>query len=62
MKEVTWKDRLHYKFDNYMAKGTAALIAGLGVLSLIVIIIAGIIISIGGTALAPEGSSEGMTF
>jgi ion channel POLLUX/CASTOR len=37
MKQPSLKERLQYGFDNYMAKGTAALIGGLGVLSLIVI-------------------------
>jgi voltage-gated potassium channel Kch len=49
-------------FDNYMSKGTLALIGGLAVLSLVVIVIAAAIISVGGTALAPEGSAAPMSF
>ncbi|RPH60946.1 MAG: hypothetical protein EHM81_05255, partial [Chloroflexi bacterium] len=60
--QPTLKERLSYWFDNYMSRGTLALIGGLGVASLAVIVIAAAIISIGGTALAPEGSTERMGF
>jgi len=58
----TLRERLSYMFDNYMSKGTLALIGGLAVLSLVVIVIAAAIISVGGTALAPEGSAAPMSF
>ena len=38
MQKPTWSERFKYQFDNYMAKGTIALIGGLGVLSAIVIV------------------------
>ena len=56
MKQILFSQRLRYWFDNYMSKGTAALIGGLGVLSLVIILLAGAIIALGQNALAPEGS------
>ncbi len=58
----TFRQRIQYFFDNFMSRGTVALIGGLGVLSLVVISIAGAIISLGGRPLAPEGSTEGLSF
>jgi hypothetical protein len=41
----TFSQRLRYQFDNLMARGTPALIGMLFVLSLIIVLIAGAIIS-----------------
>ncbi len=57
----TFKQRFQYFFDNFMSKGTIALIGGLGLVSLLLILLAGLVISLGGRLLAPEGS-EGMGF
>jgi voltage-gated potassium channel Kch len=48
MHEVTFRDRVRYRFDNIMSRGPIALLIGLGILSLIIIMIAAVIISIGG--------------
>ena len=53
----TIKQRFQYFFDNYMSRGTTALIGGLGFVSLLLIIIAGFIIALGGRLLAPEGTN-----
>ena len=50
----TFSQRLRYQFDNLMARGTPALIGMLFVLSLIVVFIAGAVISITGFAQAGE--------
>ncbi len=47
MKKVSTMERLRYAFDNYMSKGTMALIGGLAVLSLLVVLIAAAVISVG---------------
>lgn len=47
MTSSSFADRLRYKFDNYMSKGTIALIGGLGMFSLIIIFIAALLITIG---------------
>jgi voltage-gated potassium channel Kch len=47
-------DRLRYRFDNFMSRGTIALIGGLGVVSLLVIVVAAIILAI--TRFAQEGA------
>jgi voltage-gated potassium channel Kch len=59
-KRPSFKQRFQYFFDNYMSKGTIALIGGLAVLSLVVIVIAGAIISMGGRALGPETDAGNM--
>ncbi|MFZ5809552.1 MAG: CASTOR/POLLUX-related putative ion channel [Chloroflexota bacterium] len=57
----TIKQRFQYFFDNFMSRKTIALIGGLGLISLLLILLAGLAISIGGRLLAPEGS-VGMGF
>jgi voltage-gated potassium channel Kch len=54
--------RLKYGFDNFMSRGTLALVSGLGLLSLVIIFLAGAVISLGGQNLAPSGSTQGLTF
>jgi voltage-gated potassium channel Kch len=54
MKTITWRDRLRYQFDKSMAAGPIALIGWLAVISLVVIIIAGLFLAISG--IAQEGS------
>lgn len=54
--QPTLKERWNYWFDNYMSRGTLALIGGLAVISLLIIFIAAAFISLGGKLLAPEGS------
>ncbi|MCJ7722603.1 MAG: hypothetical protein MUP03_00565, partial [Anaerolineales bacterium] len=53
---------LSYQFDSFMSRGTLALIGGLAVVSLLIITIAGAILTLGGRLLAPEGSNEGLSF
>ncbi len=52
----TFRQRVQYFFDNFMSRGTAALIGGLALLSLAVITIAATVVSLGRQAFAPEGS------
>ena len=60
--QATLKERLSYWFDNYMSRGTLALIGGLSVVSLVIILVMAAIVSLGGVNLAPEGSTTGLTF
>ncbi len=46
-------DRLRYRFDNFMSRGTVALIAGLGVISVAIITAAAALIAL--TGVTPEG-------
>ncbi len=62
VKKPTLKQRLGYFFDNFMSRGTVALIGGLGLVSLVIILVAGAIITLGGVTLAPAGSREPMGF
>jgi voltage-gated potassium channel Kch len=56
------QERWNYWFDNFMARGTVALIAGLGVVSFLIIVIIGAIVAAGGEFLAPAEYGSGMTF
>jgi len=56
MKKPTFKQRFQYWFDNYMSRGTIALIGGLAVLSLVIIFIAAGIIRIGSIAMDGESA------
>lgn len=60
MSNTKWTDRLRYQFDNFMSRGTIALIGGLFTLSLVVIFLASIIIVVGGIRPGDEG--ERLTF
>lgn len=51
---ISFKQKLHYKFDNLMSKGTIALIGWLGLASLLLVITAGIVITV--TGLSQEDS------
>lgn len=57
MNKPDLRECLKYHFDNFMSRGTLALISGLGVLSLVIISAAGAVISLGGMLLAPAGST-----
>ena len=50
----TWSEQFNYWFDNYMSRGTLALILGLGVVSLFLILFAAMVVTLGGSLLRPE--------
>ena len=56
----TFSQRLRYQFDNLMSRGTPALIGMLFILSLIIVIIAGAVISI--TGFVQEGTDGRLSF
>ena len=53
MKTYSFKQRFQYWFDNYMARGSGAMLTGLFVLSALIIFIAAALVKI--TNSAPEG-------
>lgn len=57
---TTLKEKIRYQFDNFMAKGTVALIGGLGLLSLTLIILIASFISLTGVRAA--GSDSPLNF
>ncbi|HEY9077592.1 MAG TPA: hypothetical protein VIO61_13750 [Anaerolineaceae bacterium] len=59
MKDVTWKQRLSYWFDNYMARGTISLVLGLAAVSLVIILLISLLVTI--FSVAPAGG-EPITF
>ena len=56
----TLNQRLRYQFDNLMARGTPAMIGMLFVFSLVIVIIAGAILSL--TGFVQEGATESLSF
>ncbi len=50
MDRVTWRDRLRYRFDEFMGRGTIALILGLFVISFLLIVGIAIVVSLIGVA------------
>ncbi|KXK15048.1 MAG: TrkA-N domain protein [Chloroflexi bacterium OLB14] len=56
MRKPTFNQRFQYWFDNYMSRGTIALIGGLAVLSLVIIFIAAAIIRVGSIAMDGESA------
>lgn len=54
MKKISLSQKLRYKFDNLMSKGPIAMISLLAVLSILVVIVAGIVLSL--FSISPEGS------
>jgi len=59
MRRTPWRARLRYQFDKSMAAGPIALIGWLAVISLVVIIAAGLVLAL--TGIAPDGG-EHMSF
>ena len=59
--QPTLKECWNYWFDNYMSRGTLALIGGLAIISLVIILVVAAIVSVGGPALGPDGT-EGLSF
>ncbi len=56
MTAFNWKNRLRYRFDNFMSRGTPALIAGLALLSLLIIVLAAVVVV--GTKTFPQGEES----
>jgi len=56
MSKITLSERVRYGFDNFMARGTVALIGGLALTSLAFIFLMGFLVSL--TGVAPEGSDR----
>jgi len=52
----TFKEKLKYNFDNTLARGTAALIMWLAIVSIIIILVAAIVLTVFG--IAPKGSDN----
>jgi voltage-gated potassium channel Kch len=50
MHRVTWRDRARYAFDNFMARGTPALILGLFAVSLLLILLIAVVATLSGIA------------
>lgn len=58
-KKPSMKQRLQYQFDNIMSHGAPAMIGTLAVLSIIIVLLASVIVVVGGRAFAPGGAGDG---
>ncbi len=58
MTKTTIVERLRYRFDNFMSKGTVALIGGLGLVCLAFILLMAMLVSF--TAIVPEESDRNL--
>ena len=54
MQKISSSQKLRYKFDNLMSKGPIAMISLLAIMSLLVVIVAGIVLSL--FSISPEGA------
>ncbi|HET9495194.1 MAG TPA: potassium transporter TrkA [Chloroflexia bacterium] len=55
MRKATFSQRLRYAFDNTMSRGTPALIAWLGVISIVMILVVSVLVELFRDRLDPEG-------
>ena len=60
MKKATLKDRLRYRFDNFMSRGTIALVGALFAVTFLVISVGTLILVL--ARLTPEGSNGSLSF
>lgn len=60
MKKATIGDRLRYRFDNFMSRGTGALISALFAVTFLLVLVATLILVL--TPLRPEGATESLNF
>ena len=51
---ATLREKIRYRFDNYISRGSGALIGGLALISLVIVAAAGAVVAL--TRVAPEGS------
>ncbi len=56
MSNSTWRERLRYRFDNFMARGTLALLAALGIASTVMVLTIAAVVAISGVA--PNAPAE----
>jgi len=55
MQKITFRQRFQYWFDNYMSRGTPALLGGLFVLAALIIVIVAVLVQLTGNA--PQGTN-----
>ena len=60
MPNTSWSERLRYRFDNFMARGTPAMVGGLGLISLGVIFVAAALLV--GLGIRPGGEDHPLGF
>ena len=54
-REITWRDRLRYRFENTLSKGTIAIIGWLALLSIAIVVLAALILAAMRVGPGPRG-------
>ena len=57
--EITWRDRLRYRFENTLSKGPAAMIAWLAIVSTLMVLVAAFVIAIFAMQSTPDTGAIG---
>ena len=57
--EITWRDRLRYRFENTLSKGPAAMIAWLAIVSSVMVLVAAFVIALFAMQSSPESGAIG---
>lgn len=60
MKKITLIDRLRYRFDNIMARGTLALLGLLFLVTLLFVVVLAVVVNLSGVDVQPDGSHIGL--
>lgn len=61
-RNVSWKDRLRYRFENTLSKGTVAIIGWLALVSMVIVLVAAVIIAIGQIGSDPNDPASQIGF
>ncbi|HWS27942.1 MAG TPA: hypothetical protein VN259_15375, partial [Xanthomonadales bacterium] len=61
-RDVTWKDRWRYRFENTLSRGTVAIIGWLALVSLVIVVLAAIVLGIAGIGSDPADPASRIGF
>jgi len=59
---VTWRDRLRYRFENTLSRGTGAIIAWLALASLVIVLISASVLALANIGSDPTDSASSIGF
>ncbi|MBL8243966.1 MAG: hypothetical protein JNL89_07250, partial [Rhodanobacteraceae bacterium] len=62
LSNVTWRDRLRYKFENTLSRGTVAIIGWLALVSLLIVIFAALVLGLTGLGTDPGDPASELGF
>lgn len=62
LSNVTWRDRLRYRFENTLSRGTVAIIGWLALVSLLIVVFAAVVLAITGLGTDPADPASELGF